>query len=49
MEKLILEIYEFGKSNSDQIVTIPLAQLEVAQRVMPSKLRAVLDREEINI
>ena len=49
MEKLILHMYESGKSKPDKIVTIPLSQLQISQQLMPTKMKAVLDREGINI
>ena len=49
MEKLILHMYESGKSKQDKIVTIPLSQLEIAPYLMPTKMKAVLQGEGIDI
>ena len=49
MEKLILHIYESGKSKPEQIVSIRFSQLQIAQRLMPVKLKESLGRVGIYI
>ena len=49
MENLILHIYESGKSKPEQIVNIRFSQLQIAQRLMPVKLKESLERVGIDI
>jgi len=49
MEKLILHIYEPGKSKSEQTVILRFSQLQTAQRLMPIKLKESLERVGIDI
>ncbi len=49
MENLILHIYESGKSKPEQIVNIRFSQLQIAQRLMPVKLKKSLERVGIDI
>ena len=49
MEKLIFHMYEFGKSKPEKTVIIRFSQLQIAQRLMPIKLKEFLEREGIDI
>ena len=43
------ELFDSGKLKPDKIITIPLSHLQIAQQLMPTKMKSVLDREGINI
>ncbi len=49
MEKLILHMYESGKSKPEKTAIIRFSQLQIAQRLMPVKLKESLEREGIDI
>ena len=49
MEKLIIHIYESEKAKPDKTVTIPLARLDIVRPLIPVQLKAILDKEGINL
>lgn len=49
MENLIIKIFETAKTKPDQVITIPIAKLNVARQLLPEKTKRLLDREAIDI
>jgi hypothetical protein len=49
MENLIIKIFETVKSKPDQVITIPLAKLNVGRQLLPEKTIKILNREGIDI
>ena len=49
MEKLIIKMFESEKSKPEKTVTIALSKLEICIQLLPSKVKAALDREGINV
>ena len=49
MEILIIKIFETAKSKPDQVITVPLSQLNIGKQLLPVKAKNLLDREAIDI
>ena len=49
MENLKIHVFEAGKTKPEVIITMPLAQLTIAQDLIPNKTRESLQREGIDI
>ncbi len=49
MENLIIKIFETAKSKPDQVITVPLAKLNIGKQLLPVKAKNLLDREAIDI
>ena len=49
MESLIIKIFETAKSKPDQVITVPLAKLNIGKQLLPVKAKTLLDREAIDI
>ena len=49
MENLIIKIFETVKSKPDQVITIPIAKLNVGRQLLPEKAKSLLEREAIDI
>ncbi len=49
MENLIIKIFETVKSKPDQVITIPIAKLNVGRQLLPVKAKSLLEREAIDI
>ena len=49
MENLKIHIFESGKSKPDQVITIPLSKLDLGKQLLPTKAKASLEKEGIDI
>ena len=49
MEKLIIQMYESEKSKPEKTVTIPLSRLDIGSLILPTQVKAALDKEGINL
>ncbi len=49
MENLIIKIFETAKSKPDQVITIPIAKLNIGRQLLPEKAKSLLGREAIDI
>jgi hypothetical protein len=49
MENLKIHIFESGKSKPDQVITIPLSRLDLGKTLLPTKVKASLEMEGIDI
>jgi hypothetical protein len=49
METLKIHIFESGRSKPDQVITIPLSRLDLGKKLLPTKAKASLEKEGIDI
>ena len=49
MENLKIHIFESGKSKPDQVITIPLSKLDLGKQLLPTKAKASLEKEGLDI
>ena len=49
MEKLIIQMYESEKTKPEKTVAITLSKLDICIHLLPSKVKAALDREGISL
>ena len=49
MENLRIHVFEAGKTKPETIITIPLNVLNIAQDLIPSRMKQSLEKEGIDI
>jgi hypothetical protein len=49
VENLKIHVYEAGKAEPDKKITIPLSVLHLADKLIPKKTKASLEREGIEL
>ena len=49
MENLIIKIYDSGKAEPDQMITIPISKINIGKQLLPEKTIKILNREGIDI
>ena len=49
MENLKIHIFESGKSKPEQVITIPLSKLNIGKQLLPTKAKASLEKEGLDI
>ena len=49
LDKLIIKIYDSGKSKPDQMITIPISKIRIGEQLLPDKAKTILGREGIDI
>ena len=49
MENLIIKIYDSGKAEPDQMITIPISKINIGKQLLPEKAKKILNREGIDI
>lgn len=49
MQTLKIDIYKIGKKDPETRITIPLSSLNISERLLPSKVKASLAREGIDL
>lgn len=49
MERLIIQMYESGKSKPAKVVTIPISKLSIAKKFLPAQTMRFLKKEGMDI